>query len=213
MRTREHLRDIYDKIPNWITLGRILLTPFLIPLIVWNQEPLFHSSLRYGDAAFVLFIFLGLTDLADGILARVLNQGSPIGKVLDPFADKIFIWIPLWFGIKIPDEFFGETAFAFALDITLVIVGVWACYQYKEGNIKAGVIGANVGGKLKFTFLCLFVGSLMLRKMGVDSLQVFSIEFIKPAFYIRWAVYCAIGSIIGHIAFMFFDKKVRREPH
>jgi CDP-diacylglycerol--glycerol-3-phosphate 3-phosphatidyltransferase len=212
MGLKDHLRDIYNKIPNWITLGRILLTPFLIPLVVWSQEPLFYTSFRYGDAAFVLFILLGLTDLADGYLARAWNQESPIGKILDPLADKIFIWIPLWLGIKVPDEFFGWTAFAFALDVALVILGIWAFYQYHEGNITAAVIGANVGGKLKLTFLCLFVGSLLLKKMGFGSLLVFGIELIRPDSYIRWAVYCAIGSIVGHVALMFFSRKTSRGP-
>ncbi len=74
---------------NQITLSRIVLLPF----------PLF---LLYGDtearvASLLLLAALGLTDYLDGLIAR--REGStPLGRLLDPIADKIFIavtFIPL----------------------------------------------------------------------------------------------------------------------
>ena len=198
MGIREHLADIYGKFPNWITLGRIVLTPFIIPLFGWE----------YTTAAFILFVFLGLTDLADGFLARHFHQTSFVGAVLDPFADKVFIWIVLFGAVGVPKHFAGLVWFAFALDITLVLLALWATLQFFTDAIPREVMGANIFGKGKFISLCFFVGSLILIAMGVSHLQVLGFNIIRPEFYIRIAIFFAIGSIIVHIAAELFGKKV-----
>ena len=68
-------------VPNVLTLGRILLTP----LLVW--------LLLDGDLELALLVFLiaGLTDGLDGMIARVFNQKSRLGAYLDPLADKILL--------------------------------------------------------------------------------------------------------------------------
>ena len=50
--------------------------------------------------AFILFMIAGLTDYADGYLARKYNATSQIGEILDPIADKILIVFML-FGLSI----------------------------------------------------------------------------------------------------------------
>ena len=65
--------------PNLITLGRILLIPFFLYLLLSGQP--FWAA--------VLFLVLALSDAFDGYLARKLGQGSDLGKLLDPIADKI----------------------------------------------------------------------------------------------------------------------------
>lgn len=68
-------------VPNVLTLGRILLTP----LLVW--------LLLDGDLQLALLVFLiaGLTDGLDGMIARLFNQKSKLGAYLDPLADKILL--------------------------------------------------------------------------------------------------------------------------
>ena len=56
----------------------------LIPLIVW----LYHEKEMYGLAAFALVIS-GITDVADGIVARRFDMVSDFGKAFDPVADKL----------------------------------------------------------------------------------------------------------------------------
>ncbi len=41
--------------------------------------------------AFALFIVAGLSDALDGLLARVLKQGTSLGQYLDPIADKLLL--------------------------------------------------------------------------------------------------------------------------
>lgn len=66
-------------IPNLLSLIRLLM----IPLIVW-----LYIKDRY-TAAVIVIIISGLTDVADGIIARKCGMISDFGKILDPLADKL----------------------------------------------------------------------------------------------------------------------------
>lgn len=56
----------------------------LLPVIVW----LYGVKSDY-PAAIAVLILSGLTDIADGIIARKFNMVSDLGKILDPIADKL----------------------------------------------------------------------------------------------------------------------------
>ena len=72
------------KIPNILTIGRILLVPFFVVA--------FYLPGFYGDlTAFALFVIASFTDFLDGMLARMLGQESRLGELLDPIADKIIV--------------------------------------------------------------------------------------------------------------------------
>ena len=72
------------KIPNTLTIGRIIIVPifvlsFFIPGIVGDLVPFF------------LFILASFTDFLDGLLARLYKEESKLGELLDPIADKILV--------------------------------------------------------------------------------------------------------------------------
>jgi cardiolipin synthase len=69
-------------IPNVISLVRLLC----VPLFLWL---LFGADRRV--AAIVLLAVLGATDWIDGWIARHFDQGSELGKVLDPTADRVLL--------------------------------------------------------------------------------------------------------------------------
>jgi cardiolipin synthase (CMP-forming) len=72
------------KIPNILTIGRIILVPFFVLA--------FYLPGFYGDlTAFALFIIASFTDFLDGMLARMLGEESKLGELLDPIADKIIV--------------------------------------------------------------------------------------------------------------------------
>lgn len=68
-------------IPNLITMARILLTPLFIIFLIQR---------RYHPALWI-FVLAGLSDLADGLIARRWRQQSPLGAFLDPLADKLLM--------------------------------------------------------------------------------------------------------------------------
>ena len=72
------------KIPNILTIGRILLVPFFVLA--------FYLPGFYGDlTACVLFVVASFTDFLDGMLARMMGEESKLGELLDPIADKIIV--------------------------------------------------------------------------------------------------------------------------
>jgi cardiolipin synthase len=68
-------------IPNSLTILRILLIPCYIGLLVYD---------KFNQALIVLLV-AGLTDALDGLIARVTNQHTRLGAVLDPLADKLLL--------------------------------------------------------------------------------------------------------------------------
>lgn len=69
-------------IPNILSFIRIALIPF----ILWA----FFLDEFWFCAG--LIVLSGLTDLADGYIARRFNMISPLGKALDPVADKLTLF-------------------------------------------------------------------------------------------------------------------------
>ena len=78
-------------IPNIITLGRIILVPFIVWAIASDKM----------EIAFVIFIVAGISDAVDGFLAKRFNMASELGALLDPLADKallvsIYVALGIW---------------------------------------------------------------------------------------------------------------------
>ncbi|AMV21379.1 CDP-diacylglycerol--glycerol-3-phosphate 3-phosphatidyltransferase [Planctomyces sp. SH-PL14] len=94
-------------LPNAITLSRLVLSVVLFGLI-WSG--------RYWQTSAIVFIVAAATDFLDGYLARKYGQVTVLGRIMDPFVDKIiicgaFIFLQQWAGS-------GVNAW-----VTLIIVG------------------------------------------------------------------------------------------
>jgi len=68
-------------IPNLFTAIRVILTPVFLIYVITDR--IFLSL--------IVFIIAGITDALDGIIARLFNQKSKIGAILDPLADKLLL--------------------------------------------------------------------------------------------------------------------------
>lgn len=71
-------------LPNILTLSRIAVIPVVIALFYWDTP-----AIRWVMCG--LFTAAGITDFFDGYLARRSNQVSPLGRFLDPIADKLLV--------------------------------------------------------------------------------------------------------------------------
>ncbi|HVS14675.1 MAG TPA: CDP-diacylglycerol--glycerol-3-phosphate 3-phosphatidyltransferase [Thermoanaerobaculia bacterium] len=69
-------------LPNLLTLGRILLVPILVVVLLTEVDG--KEFIGLG-----LFLLAALTDFLDGFFARRRRQITNLGKLLDPAADKI----------------------------------------------------------------------------------------------------------------------------
>ncbi len=66
-------------VPNGMSVLRILLAPVFAAFYLNGNLP----------AAVITLVISGVTDMLDGIIARRFNQITDLGKMLDPFADKL----------------------------------------------------------------------------------------------------------------------------
>lgn len=74
-------RGVFMNLPNYITLGRIILIPVFIDLMVYG----------YYRWALVVFVIAGASDALDGLIARQTKTQTELGAFLDPLADKLLI--------------------------------------------------------------------------------------------------------------------------
>ncbi len=68
-------------LPNLLTFARLVALPFLVNAILDGE----HMQ------AFAIFFAMAVSDFVDGYLARHFGMASPLGALLDPIADKLFL--------------------------------------------------------------------------------------------------------------------------
>lgn len=91
-------------LPNKLTVLRLILTPILVFLLLLRFGytdsnvvlrsgflSILSSAILYLSTV-ILFIFISLTDFLDGYIARRDNLVTNFGKLMDPIADKIFVF-------------------------------------------------------------------------------------------------------------------------
>ena len=77
-------------IPNLLTAARLLMAiAFFIILGFYDAER--EAGWPILDVAFVVFLVAVCTDMVDGYLARRLGHQTVLGRIADPFVDKILI--------------------------------------------------------------------------------------------------------------------------
>ncbi|WP_072690124.1 CDP-alcohol phosphatidyltransferase family protein [Rhodococcus marinonascens] len=69
-------------VPNFLSVVRLLGVPLFVYLLLVT-----HSD----GWALAILIISGFTDWLDGKLARVLDQSSKLGALLDPFVDRLYV--------------------------------------------------------------------------------------------------------------------------
>jgi CDP-diacylglycerol--glycerol-3-phosphate 3-phosphatidyltransferase/cardiolipin synthase len=77
-----------------ITILRLILVPVFVTFIItYDDTDPREEAWRY--AAIAVFLLASISDAVDGYLARHWNQGSALGALLDPIADKLLLFAAL----------------------------------------------------------------------------------------------------------------------
>src|SRR5687768_7180038 len=74
----------FSTTPNWITLGRMALVPFVVGALLMRDP-------WWDIVGTILFIIASVTDYFDGYLARSQKSVTIYGKLMDPLADKFLV--------------------------------------------------------------------------------------------------------------------------
>ena len=148
--SHRNLGTIFN-LPNQLTTLRLLLSVVLFVLIVWE----------YYLSSMVLFIIAAGTDWLDGYYARKYSQVTTLGRILDPFADKVIVCGTFIFLASIP----AMTAEPWGLRawMVVVIVGrellVTALRSFIEE--RGSDFSAKMSGKLKMVLQCIAAGACL----------------------------------------------------
>ncbi len=137
-------------LPNSLTILRVLATPLAAYALFKNGG----EDNTWRIIAWVGFFLIGLTDFADGKIARARKQVTSFGTFLDPVADKLAIGTAM-VGLSIQGKlWWWVTLLILAREIAVTLLRILV--------IRGGVIPASKGGKLKAMFQGFGVGFYIL---------------------------------------------------
>lgn len=132
-------------LPNFLTLLRIILLPFIVILIIGG----------YYRVALLLFLLSAFTDFLDGFIARRYGQITSLGILLDPIADKLLTsstLISLAY-VKLCDPF----------SVIAIVGREEAVTGMRAIAASRGlVIPASAGGKLKTALIMVSITLILL---------------------------------------------------
>ncbi len=131
-------------LPNQLTVARLVLSVFLFVCI----------GLGWYAAAFVFFLVAAGTDWLDGYFARKYGMVTTLGRILDPFADKVVICGTFIFLVAIPNSGLHELGFrawvvVLVVARELLITGLRSFLEQQGADFSAAM-----SGKLKMVAQC-----------------------------------------------------------
>jgi cardiolipin synthase len=150
-----------SSIPNLLTYARIAAVPVIAALIYA------HGDLA-NWLALAIFIIASVTDFLDGYLARTLGQGSALGRMLDPIADKLLVAVCLL--VLVADGRIGD----WSLVPTLVIL----CREILVSGLREFLAAFQVSvpvtrlAKWKTTLQLIAIGFLVAGPSGEKIMEL-----------------------------------------
>ncbi len=139
-------------ISNYISFSRVLLG---IPIIIFLDKLDQGFSIRLILTALCLLALL--TDLLDGYFARKFNEISELGKIIDPFADKLLVAIiivKLYLIDEIPEFYFWVIILR---DILIFTGGIFISQKLNK------VLPSNLLGKITVLTIGFFILTVILN--------------------------------------------------
>ena len=148
-------------VPNTLTIIRLAAIPLMAHEILTMEG--------FSTQAFILFVFIWVTDALDGYIARKYNLVTKLGTVLDPLADKLFQITTAYCLYKIGLLLLWVPLFLFIKDCFLILGGG---RLFKEGV----VVPARMSGKIA-TFLLAEVWIILIF---LKTMPIVSALFMDP---------------------------------
>ncbi len=196
-RTHEPRRANIDSravfnIPNQLTSIRLGLSIVLFVLIAYGH---------YLTGMWVFIVAAG-TDWIDGYWARKYNQVTTLGRILDPFVDKIIICGTFIFLAAIPKS--GLTP-----ALAVVVVGrellVTALRSFLEQ--QGADFSATLSGKLKMVLQCAAAAISLFRLSYAGAATP---EWLETALFISvWSA--VVLTVVSGVAYVFAAIRLLRQ--
>jgi CDP-diacylglycerol--glycerol-3-phosphate 3-phosphatidyltransferase len=158
-------------VPNALTVGRLFLSVIFLWMVLYSPKAEHATALL--DAAFVMFLVAGITDIIDGYVARRFNVTSKFGRIVDPLADKVlvcgaficFAWIgePKLFGLSsntLRVIHWSVVGILILREAYVTIIRQWA-------ESKGLNFAATRSGKVKMLLQSIAIGTVLVKTAHV----------------------------------------------
>lgn len=160
-------------LPNLLTIFRIALIPIYL-YIFFSTVP-YHVEIALG-----ILLLAGLTDIADGYIARKHKLVTTFGIMMDPLADKLMMMAVIASLFLTERISLWAALFFFIRDLAMISTG--AVYHFRGKK----TVPANAYGKLTTLFLYLVIPLVMYRYQYSETIlwTVIAFSFITSAIYL-----------------------------
>ena len=184
-------------IAHYLTFLRLFVGPFFL-LIYLEHEALGLSNVTLPYILLGLLVISELTDACDGYLARLYNQVTDLGKLLDPMADSIYrISVFMTFTLP-PVELPMALVFVFFYRDSIVSTLRTVC------ALRGFALAARASGKLKAVVqaAAAFAITLLLIPYSLGELSSFGLQ--QSSFWIVCGA--AIYTVISGLDYIFANR-------
>lgn len=141
--TKEPIWSTFFNLPNQLTVSRLVLSIVLFAFL----------GLRWYTTSLVLFVVAASTDWLDGYFARKYGQVTILGRILDPFVDKVIVCGTFIFLVSVPDSQIHAWMAVVIVGRELLITAIRSFLEQQGADFSA-----NMSGKLKMVFQCIAAG-------------------------------------------------------
>jgi cardiolipin synthase len=144
-------------VPNILSFIRLLLVPVFLVLLIAGDDVL----------ALLVLVFSSISDFLDGVIARRFHQITRLGQLLDPAADRLFIFAAL-IGLSVREILpWWLTAVIIGRDVMLAVLGIVLA------NHGFGPLPVHHQGKVA-TFCLFYALPLIMLGQAFDAIAWFA---------------------------------------
>ena len=167
----------YFTIPNLMGYFRILMIPVFL-MLYYNAE-----TAKEYLISFVVLAVSYLTDFFDGKIARRFNCVTDLGKMLDPFADKLTqCAIAIAVSMRIP-SMIGFLVLFICKEFYMGVIGLYILKKYHALH------GAQIYGKVYTWVVDVGVMALLFFTQMPDKLICGILAFMTMVLVVTWILY------------------------
>lgn len=161
-------------LPNQITIARLFMAIIFFACLAQYETRSAQTARWLLDLSAGLFIVACITDFIDGYLARLQNQVTSFGRVIDPFVDKILV---IGAYVFLASDGFMDANHHLTSDVAdwmvVVILGRELLVTSLRGVTEASgqSFGANIYGKMKMVLQSIAVVWVLVTVAHPDWIQ------------------------------------------
>lgn len=168
--------------PNQVTIVRLGLSIVLFVLL----------HFQYYWPAFWLFIVAASTDWLDGFWARRYGQVTILGRMLDPFVDKVIICGTYIFLAAAPHSYLLPWIAVLVLGRELLVTALRSFLEQQGADFSSAI-----SGKLKFILQCTAAGaSLFWLSYGLQTDPTIPPSLPGPG-WVQWILVISVWSMVA----------------